>query len=87
MAESERTVEDIDKERQEEVKRREGMKGEKHPYIFCFLLWVTKLYLTTSTVATIVWPLQRYLILTTPAKWFHEIRFHYMVNCTTEADT
>lgn len=54
--------------------------------IHMILPFVTKLRLTTHARESITWLLQRCLISTIPAKMFHEIRVHYTLNCTAEAD-
>lgn len=62
-------------------------KGKTPMHILLLFARVTQLYLTTDTMESIIWLLQRYLILTMPAKKFHEICIHYTINCTTEADS
>lgn len=61
------------------------LKREKHN-TFSFAFCNPPLQ-TTHTTESITRFLQRYLIFTIPAKKFHEMWIHHMLNCTTEADT
>lgn len=66
------------------VKEGKNWKTPIHILLFCFFATVTLFYLTTGTTESIIWLLQRHLILTTPGKKFCEIWIHYMMNCTAE---
>lgn len=80
--ERQRERDDGQSETETELKREKGKNS--HTNYFCFSLASS---ITTRTTESIIWLLQRYLILTTPVKKFHEIWIHYTMNCTAEADS
>lgn len=75
----------MDKVRQRLSVRKKTGKTSIH-FILLFAR-VTQLYLTTHTTESIICLLQQHLILTAPAKKFHEIWIHDTMNCTAEAES